>query len=153
MLLLSEEVFSSRPHNTAARMRACGANILAPGLPSPLPSPPVMPGDWRNWEVVSSYSSATASGFHGIPRIHTRRYKSRKELERIWVGTGGDVKVRKLTGGGTGNIYQVQIQRIVSCKMTHIWRPFRPLCLDDCATGLKPCALRDRAFSPEDAID
>jgi hypothetical protein len=24
------------------------------------------------WEVVSSYSSATASGFHGIPRIHTQ---------------------------------------------------------------------------------
>lgn len=65
-------------------MRACGANILAPGLPSPLPSPPAsLPGDWPHWEVVSSYSSATASGFHGIPRIHTHRTKSRKELGRF----------------------------------------------------------------------
>jgi hypothetical protein len=53
-------------------MRADGANILAPGLPSSglhhrPDAYPVMIG-FR--EVVSSYSSATASGFHGIPRAH-----------------------------------------------------------------------------------
>jgi len=85
MLLFREEVFSSRPHNTGAGMRACGANILAPGLAfSPAFTAGIKPGDWHLssfWEVVSSYSSATASDFHGIPRIHTRRYKFfRKEL-------------------------------------------------------------------------
>jgi len=94
MLLFSEEVFSSHPHNTAARMRACGANILAPGLPSSRPSPPA--SGWRLasiWEVVSSYSSATASDSHGIPRTHTHRfYKSRKELEEDCGGCGTAVK-------------------------------------------------------------
>jgi hypothetical protein len=50
------------------------SNILAPGFRSRLrgitffpPSPPKFFGDWP-WEVVSSYSSATAPGFHGISR-------------------------------------------------------------------------------------
>jgi hypothetical protein len=33
------------------------------------PSPPVA-RRLGYWKVVSSYSSATASGFHGIPRFH-----------------------------------------------------------------------------------
>src|SRR5438128_158379 len=48
-------------------------NILAPGFQRRLtaaltffpPSPPKKLGNWP-WEVVSSYSSATAPGFHGI---------------------------------------------------------------------------------------
>jgi hypothetical protein len=60
------------------------------------PSPPSFSAIGLTWEVVSSYSSATASGFHGIPRIHTHRYKSRKELGRMWVGSGGYVKAEKI---------------------------------------------------------
>ncbi len=63
-------------------------------------------------EVVSSYSSATASGFHGIPRIHTHRYKSRKELGRICGGNGENVKI--------GENWSL---RIVDLKK--IWQPIR----------------------------
>src|SRR5581483_4762515 len=45
------------------------------------------PVDWPLWEVVSSYSSATASGFHGIPRCPRVRFYlliSRKELGPSW---------------------------------------------------------------------
>jgi len=34
------------------------------------PSPPAFDRRLVYWKVVSSYSSATASGFHGIPRFH-----------------------------------------------------------------------------------
>src|SRR5881394_2232423 len=37
--------------------------------------------DWPNWEVVSSYSSATAPGLHGISRADPL-FQARKELDR-----------------------------------------------------------------------
>ena len=86
MLLFCEEVFSSRPHNTGARMRACGANILAPGLPSSRLHRRLLSPAIGLWEVVSSYSSATASGFHGIPRIHTQLTNF---LAKNWGDFGG----------------------------------------------------------------
>src|SRR5260370_37494922 len=44
------------------------------------PSPPNAFGDWP-WEVVSSYSSATAPGLHGISRADPL-FQARKELNR-----------------------------------------------------------------------
>src|SRR5207249_1551273 len=58
-----EEVFSSRIRGTNEVDRT---NILAPGFAFFPPSPPKFLGDWPNWEVVSSYSSATAPDSHGI---------------------------------------------------------------------------------------
>jgi hypothetical protein len=43
------------------------------------PSPPNVFGDWPNWEVVSSYSSATAPEFHGISCADPL-FQARKEL-------------------------------------------------------------------------
>jgi len=44
------------------------------------PSPPKTFGDWP-WEVVSSYSSATAPDLHGISRADPL-FQARKELNR-----------------------------------------------------------------------
>src|SRR5882762_804298 len=44
------------------------------------PSPPNAFGDWP-WEVVSSYSSATAPGLHGISRADPL-FQAHKELDR-----------------------------------------------------------------------
>jgi hypothetical protein len=43
------------------------------------PSPPKIFGDWPNWEVVSSYSSATAPDSHGISCADPL-FQARKEL-------------------------------------------------------------------------
>ena len=51
---------------------ACAARTFFP------PSPPKAFGDWP-WEVVSSYSSATAPGLHGISRADPL-FQARKEL-------------------------------------------------------------------------
>jgi hypothetical protein len=63
-------------------------NILAPGfVPAGAgitffpPSPPEILGDWPNWEVVSSYSSATAPDSHGISCADPL-FQARKELDR-----------------------------------------------------------------------
>src|ERR1700731_966854 len=45
------------------------------------PSPPNVFRDWP-WEVVSSYSSATAPGLHGISRADPL-FQARKELNRL----------------------------------------------------------------------
>src|SRR6058998_3533156 len=45
------------------------------------PSPPKRFGDWPNWEVVSSYSSATAPDSHGISCADPL-FQARKELDR-----------------------------------------------------------------------
>jgi hypothetical protein len=45
------------------------------------PSPPKVFGDWPNWEVVSSYSSATAPDSHGISCADPL-FQARKELDR-----------------------------------------------------------------------
>src|SRR5437773_4904410 len=45
------------------------------------PSPPNVFGDWP-WEVVSSYSSATAPDLHGISRADPL-FQARKELRSI----------------------------------------------------------------------
>src|SRR5260370_6921754 len=50
------------------------------GRPFFPPSPPNAFGDWP-WEVVSSYSSATAPGLHGISRADPL-FQARKELNR-----------------------------------------------------------------------
>jgi len=62
-------------------------NILAPGfVPAAAeitffpPSPPKVFGDWPNWEVVSSYSSATAPDSHGISCADPL-FQARKELD------------------------------------------------------------------------
>src|SRR5580765_970459 len=44
------------------------------------PSPPKIFGNWPNWEVVSSYSSATAPDSHGISCADPL-FQARKELE------------------------------------------------------------------------
>ena len=44
------------------------------------PSPPKVFGDWPNWEVVSSYSSATAPDSHGISCADPL-FQGRKELD------------------------------------------------------------------------
>ena len=45
------------------------------------PSPPEVFGDWPSWEVVSSYSSATAPDSHGISCADPL-FQARKELDR-----------------------------------------------------------------------
>jgi hypothetical protein len=45
------------------------------------PSPPKGFGDWPNWKVVSSYSSATAPDSHGISCADPL-FQARKELDR-----------------------------------------------------------------------
>src|SRR5581483_8890992 len=67
-----EEVFSSRPAHAAARMRAGWATVLAPGIRRIFEK--IRAPFYRlhrecaigHWEIVSSYSSATAPGLHGI---------------------------------------------------------------------------------------
>ena len=49
------------------------------------PSPPKVFGDWPNWEVVSSYSSATAPDSHGISCADPL-FQARKELGRGLAG-------------------------------------------------------------------
>jgi ADP-L-glycero-D-manno-heptose 6-epimerase len=63
------------------------SNILAPGLTKPVLRHHLLPAftvtygnDWP-WEVVSSYSSATAPGLHGISRADPL-FQARKELDR-----------------------------------------------------------------------
>src|SRR5438105_10995349 len=58
------------------------SNILAPGLTKPLLRRHLLPAftvaygnDWP-WEVVSSYSSATAPGLHGISRADPLSFSS-----------------------------------------------------------------------------
>jgi hypothetical protein len=58
------------------------SNVLAPGLTKPLLRHHLLPAftvtsgnDWP-WEVVSSYSSATAPGFHGISRADPHTFSS-----------------------------------------------------------------------------
>ena len=62
-------------------------NILAPGFAFFPPSPPKFLGDWPNWEVVSSYSSATAPDSHGIscadPLFQARKERSNGILPMI----------------------------------------------------------------------
>jgi hypothetical protein len=77
-------------------MRVDRGSILAPGLQvvdralaRALDRPPILlpaftagcPAIGLVWGVVSSYSSATASGFHGIPACDPLT-KTRKELSR-----------------------------------------------------------------------
>jgi hypothetical protein len=66
----------------AKEKRSCFPQLstLNPQLTFPFfpPSPPNAFGDWP-WEVVSSYSSATAPGFHGISRADPL-FQARKEL-------------------------------------------------------------------------
>jgi hypothetical protein len=77
--------YHSRPYNTNEVDRT---NILAPGfVPADAgitffpPSPPTTFRDWPNWEVVSSYSSATAPDSHGISCADPL-FQARKELDR-----------------------------------------------------------------------
>src|SRR6266850_7421327 len=56
-------------------------NILAPGFASFPPSPPKCFRRLAQWEVVSSYSSATAPDSHGISCADPL-FQARKELER-----------------------------------------------------------------------
>src|SRR5438132_6371453 len=86
LILLSAKKFFRAPH-TRARMRWTGQIfwLLAFG-PAPAghtfipPSPPKVFGDWP-WEVVSSYSSATAPDLHEISRADPL-FQARKELDR-----------------------------------------------------------------------
>jgi len=56
-------------------------NILAPGfILLPAFTPEKLFGDWP-WEVVSSYSSATAPDSHGISRADPL-FQARKELDQ-----------------------------------------------------------------------
>src|SRR5205809_48384 len=57
---------------------ACGSAFAE--RPFSPPSPPPFGNDWP-WEVVSSYSSATAPGLHGISRADPL-FQGRKELDR-----------------------------------------------------------------------
>src|SRR5216117_3653506 len=85
ILLFAKKFF--RASHTRARMRWTGQIfwLLAFG-PAPAgrtfipPSPPKVFGDWP-WEVVSSYSSATAPDLHGISRADPL-FQARKELDR-----------------------------------------------------------------------
>jgi nucleotidyltransferase/DNA polymerase involved in DNA repair len=75
------------------------SNILAPGFVCPIartrtffpPSPLACTNDWP-WEVVSSYSSATAPGLHGISRADPL-FQARKELNRYLSGRAQLLKV------------------------------------------------------------
>src|SRR5215217_1524437 len=79
-----EEVFSLRVRETNEVNRT---NILAPGLSclysiaSRSRLHPRAFGDWPKWEVVSSYSSATAPDSHGISCADPL-FQARKELSR-----------------------------------------------------------------------
>src|SRR5205809_1781106 len=53
---------------------------ISVGITFSPPSPPKNFGDWPNWEVVSSYSSATAPDSHGISCADPL-FQARKELE------------------------------------------------------------------------
>ena len=55
------------------------------------PSPPNAFGDWP-WEVVSSYSSATAPGLHGISRADPL-FQARKELLSGLAACGRGLKI------------------------------------------------------------
>jgi hypothetical protein len=80
-----------KPPDTARRLQpneVDRTNILAPGFVPALaevtffpPSPPRTFRDWPNWEVVSSYSSATAPDSHGISCADPL-FQARKELNR-----------------------------------------------------------------------
>jgi hypothetical protein len=60
------------------------------------PSPPAF-RQLAFWEVVSSYSSATASGFHGIPRIHMLVLVSQRTAVLIRpAGSGGKIFLKKV---------------------------------------------------------
>jgi len=68
---------------------ACGSAFAErPFLP---PSPPNAFGDWP-WEVVSSYSSATAPGLHGISRADPL-FQARKELNRQLAACASALKI------------------------------------------------------------
>src|SRR6059058_1090840 len=54
---------------------------ISVGITFSPPSPPKNFGDWPNWEVVSSYSSATAPDSHGISCADPL-FQARKELDR-----------------------------------------------------------------------
>src|SRR5688500_9387479 len=84
-------------------MRWNGANILAPGFlgrlkvfssqlsPSSFPpSPPIRFGDWP-WEIVSSYSSATAPDSHGNSS-HRSTIATDKELPPEVAACAGPLK-------------------------------------------------------------
>jgi hypothetical protein len=74
------------------------SNILAPGLWFRFCGTPLLPAftiprlrdDWP-WEVVSSYSSATAPGLHGISRADPL-FQARKELPSGLTAHGGGLK-------------------------------------------------------------
>src|SRR5438045_6091606 len=55
------------------------------------PSPPNAFGDWP-WEVVSSYSSATAPGLHGISRADPL-FQAHKELLSELAARGRGLKI------------------------------------------------------------
>jgi hypothetical protein len=77
-----EEVFSSRTRGTNEVDRT---NILAPGF---ILLPAFTPEAFRGlaqWEVVSSYSSATAPDSHGISCADPL-FQARKELDREVAG-------------------------------------------------------------------
>jgi hypothetical protein len=74
-------------------------NILAPGfVPACVgitffpPSPSKILEDWPNWEVVSSYSSATAPDSHGISCADPL-FQARKELDREVVACASRCKI------------------------------------------------------------
>jgi hypothetical protein len=73
------------------------SNILAPGFgpafaehPFFPPSPSPFGNDWP-WEVVSSYSSATAPDLHGISRADPL-FQARKELSSGLAARGRELK-------------------------------------------------------------
>src|SRR5437879_4099931 len=59
------------------------------------PSPPNVFGDWP-WEVVSSYSSATAPDLHGISRADPL-FQARKELARELTARVRQLKYKYVT--------------------------------------------------------
>jgi hypothetical protein len=93
-----EEVFSRSSYRTA-RMRWTGQIFwllaLVPtlaGITFSPPSPPKILEDWPNWEVVSSYSSATAPDSHGISCADPL-FQARKELDREVAACGRRCKI------------------------------------------------------------
>jgi hypothetical protein len=56
----------------------------------------------------------------------------------------------RLCFGPGGEIEEIRVFRF---NLTQYWRPFRPLHFRYCHTGLKPCALCARAFSPKHSTD
>src|SRR5437879_12378496 len=70
------------------------------------PSPPNAFGDWP-WEGVSSYSSSTAPGLHGISRADPL-FQARKELIRQLAA-----RVRRLK-----HKYVTTIVLLLSCRAT-----------------------------------